>query len=98
MKKIICLFLSVFSFGTAFANWTVIDSNAPVQCNDWGWVYGNARTVWTNSCSPLSVNTARGILTVDTNNVCGEEEAAWYVHRYNNLELIACVPVAKFAK
>lgn len=98
MKKIICVLLSVFSIGSASASWTVIDSYSPVQCNDWGWVEGNVRTVWTNPCKPLSVNKWGQILTVDTTNVCNDNEAAWYVDRQSYLELRGCVPVASLAK
>lgn len=98
MKKILFVLFSVFSIGSASANWTVIDSYSPVQCNNWGWVYGNSRTVWTNPCTPLSVDSAGKILTVDTAGVCGDNEAAWYVHRFNKIDFYGCVPVSAFEK
>lgn len=99
MIQVLALFL--ISMGTAFANWTVIDSYLPVQCNDWGWVYNNIRTVWPNSCNPLSVKLNDRVVSLkSTEAVCKDNEAAYYVFANGSswIDFKGCIPLSQVSK
>lgn len=98
MKKTICVLFSLLSFGTAFASWTAIDSDAPFQCNNWGWIKDRTHMAWFNSCTPLSVDAGDRIISIrSTEDDCKEKEHQSPSYRYvagsDKIELVRCISI-----